>query len=213
MSVLHVHSTDLEQLCDELDARVAQAPGFFAGMPVLLDLDKLGSDAGASLQDIVSCVRARGLQLLGVRSDDEAVTRLARSRGLAVLSTDVLSGTGHADKPYLKQSKPASALVIDQPVRSGQQVYAQNRDLILLGAVSAGAEVIADGNIHVYGRLRGRALAGARGDTSARIFCHGLEAELVAVAGNYLVSEQLEASRGKSVQILLTGDELLIKEL
>ena len=100
-----------------------------------------------------------------------------------------------------------------QPVRSGQQIYMPDGDLVLLAPVSAGAEVIADGNIHVYAPLRGRALAGAKGDIKARIFCHTLEAELVAIAGNYRVIEQQDSELwGKSVQVYLADDERLIIE-
>lgn len=100
------------------------------------------------------------------------------------------------------------------PVRSGQQVYAENRDLTILGTVGAGAEVIADGSIHIYGALRGRALAGAQGNEKARIFCREFHAELVAVAGNYKVLEELPKElRGKAVQIWLDNQELRIAAL
>ena len=100
------------------------------------------------------------------------------------------------------------------PVRSGQQVYAQDRDLTLCATVGAGAEVIADGSIHVYGALRGRALAGAAGVTSARIFCREFHAELVAVAGHYKVLEELPKELvGKAVQIWLEHDKLRIEQL
>ena len=101
----------------------------------------------------------------------------------------------------------AATRIVTEPVRSGTQIYARGGDLIVTAAVSAGAEVMADGNIHVYGRLRGRALAGAAGDTAARIFCTRLEAELVSIAGRYLVSEQLPAEyQGGPAQIALVDD-------
>ena len=100
------------------------------------------------------------------------------------------------------------------PVRSGQQVYADNRDLTVLSTVGAGAEVIADGSIHIYGALRGRALAGAQGNPKARIFCREFHAELVAVAGNYKVLEDIPKElRGKAVQVWLDGDTLRIEQL
>ena len=100
------------------------------------------------------------------------------------------------------------------PVRSGQQVYADNRDLTVLGMVGAGAEVIADGSIHVYGALRGRALAGAQGNEKARIFCREFLAELVAIAGHYKVLEEIPQDlRGKPAQVWLDGDELKIAAL
>ena len=98
-----------------------------------------------------------------------------------------------------------------QPVRSGTQIYARGADLVVTAAVSPGAEIIADGNIHVYGALRGRALAGAAGDVDARIFCSRLEAELVSIAGHYLVSEQLPPEQqGFPVQIALVDGRLTV---
>ena len=106
---------------------------------------------------------------------------------------------------------PVKARLISQPVRSGTQIYARGTDLVVTAAVSAGAEIVADGNIHVYGPLRGRALAGAAGDTEARIFCRRFEAELVAIAGRYLVSEQMPPQqRGLAVEIALVDDRLTI---
>jgi septum site-determining protein MinC len=102
----------------------------------------------------------------------------------------------------------------DKPVRSGQQVYARGRDLVLTALVGNGAEVIADGSIHVYGALRGRALAGAQGDEGARIFCREFHAELVSIAGQYRVFEDIPKElRGQPVQAWLEGDKLLLKKL
>lgn len=104
--------------------------------------------------------------------------------------------------------------VIQHPIRSGQQVYASDGDLIVLASVSAGAEILADGNIHVYGALRGRALAGVKGDTSARIFCHSLAAELVSIAGQYKISEDIDRNAiNKPAQAYLEDDKLKFKPL
>ena len=104
--------------------------------------------------------------------------------------------------------------MITHPVRSGQRIYAAGGDLIVVASVSSGAELLADGNIHVYGALRGRALAGVTGDTSRRIFCYDLQAELVAIAGRYRVSEDIAPStRGRPVQVLLQDRTLCIDEL
>src|SRR5947208_59733 len=115
--------------------------------------------------------------------------------------------------PERRAARPAraEARLVTQPVRSGTQIYARGTDLVVTAAVSPGAELVADGNIHVYGVLRGRAMAGASGDVEARIFCSRLEAELVSIAGRYLVSEQLPAEqRGFPVQIALVDDQLTI---
>jgi septum site-determining protein MinC len=111
----------------------------------------------------------------------------------------------------MTQSARPPARLVTEPVRSGTQIYARGTDLIVTAAVSAGAELVADGHIHVYGALRGRALAGAGGDVEARIFCSRLEAELVSIAGRYLVSEQLPPEqRGSAVHIALVDDQLTV---
>jgi septum site-determining protein MinC len=113
--------------------------------------------------------------------------------------------------PSPEREPVAKTRLVTQPVRSGSQIYARGADLIVTAAVSPGAEIMADGNIHVYGPLRGRALAGAAGDVEARIFCGRFEAELVAIAGHYLVSEQMPPEeRGLAVQIALVNDRLTI---
>jgi len=100
------------------------------------------------------------------------------------------------------------AKTVYRPVRSGQQIYAEDSDLVVLAAVNAGAEVVADGDVHIYGPLRGRALAGARGDRAARVFCQSMEAELVAIAGCYQVLDDTAEVRGRAVQVYLDGDRL-----
>ncbi|NUO74551.1 MAG: septum site-determining protein MinC, partial [Lysobacter sp.] len=115
-----------------------------------------------------------------------------------------------------KIAAPAAApgLIQSAPVRSGQQIYAENRDLTVLTAVGAGAEVIADGSVHIYGPLRGRALAGAQGNAQARIFCREFHAELVAIAGNYKVLEDIPKTlRGKAVQVWLEDEQIMIAAL
>ncbi len=123
-------------------------------------------------------------------------------------------------KPAKAEEKPAEPVsrptkVVKTPVRGGMQIYAAGGDLIVLAAVSPGAELLADGNIHVYGPMRGRALAGVKGDATARIFCQQLAAELVSIAGNYKVAEDLRRSPqwGKAVHVSLSGDVLNITRL
>lgn len=131
-------------------------------------------------------------------------------------TTPTPSAHTSAEEAPARQADPgvhgANTKVVNQPIRSGQRVYAKGGDLILLAAANAGAEIMADGNIHIYAPLRGRALAGVSGDTSARIFCHSLEAELVAVAGSYRVFEDVipQEIYKKSVQIYLDGEQLKI---
>jgi septum site-determining protein MinC len=187
------------------------------GLPLLLD-----SDTALSLPPILTIMRAAGVQPLAVV--EGVLSESARACGLAVLSKDVLSEAGsragvanaanaqaQAPAPPVQAPVPTAqrkpARVVTEPIRSGQQVYADGSDLIVMTTVSPGAEVIADGCVHVYGPLRGRAVAGARGDTTARVFCRRMEAELMAVAGIYAVADQMQgALKGVAAQAYLSDD-------
>lgn len=183
-------------------------------------------------------LRAAGMVLVGLRVDDADLKQQAETAGLPIFPPgkaprDAAEGSEAAENRVSPESTEAApthtepaestggeAIVaagdgvaanrlITTPVRSGQQIYAPGGDLIVLAPVSAGAELLADGNIHVYGPLRGRALAGVRGLTSARIFCQSLEAELVSIAGHYKISEDLQGPYWKKpVQIALSGEKL-----
>ena len=145
----------------------------------------------------------------------EAVAEVVPEPAAAVAPEAPSAPAAATDAPAVAAAAPRAAMVIDRPLRSGQQVYAKGCDLIVLAVVSFGAEVIADGNIHVYAPLRGRALAGAHGDTAARIFTTCLEPQLVSIAGIYRTTEkELSADvRGKPAQIWLDGDSLVIEPL
>jgi len=221
LSVLKLLSTDMELLSTQLDAKIATAPGMFRQMPVLIDLEALPK-ADIDFPALVALLRERSLMPVGVRGADEAQIKAAGAAGLGLMSggSDVPSRPVRTEPKA--ESKPEKAaepersgsLLIRQPVRSGQQIYARGGDLVVLAPVSAGAEVLADGHIHVYGALRGRALAGVQGNTEARIFCHSLEAELISIAGIYRVSERIEDSeRGHPVQVFLSGEALSIESL
>lgn len=189
------------------------------GLPLLLDADGPVVDLAA----VLGAMRAAGMQPLAVI--DGALAPAARAAGLAVLSADIISETASrasataAAAPPSPPPAPVSAArkparVVTEPIRSGQQIYADNADLIVLTTVSPGAEVIADGCVHVYGPLRGRAIAGARGDAQARVFCRRMEAELLAVAGIYAVADQMQgALRGTPVQAFLAEGKLKIEKL
>lgn len=201
-TVLRPFVGDLRRLVADIHAQVARSPEFFRRLPVLLDVAALGEDRGTlDLSKFLAALRQEGLVPVGVLGGDMA---LAEQLDLAVVTDRRPEKAAASDTPA-----QVSAMVVDRPVRSGQQIYAKGQDLIVLGPVAPGAEVIADGHVHVYGPLRGRAMAGALGDASARIFCRELHAELVAVAGLYRVSEDLpEAVIGKSVQVRLSGQQL-----
>lgn len=227
---------DLAQLETQLAEKVAQAPNFFQDTPVVLALDKLKPELGAgALGDLARLCKRHGLHPVAVRTAHAADAAAAQALDLLVLAPS--SGRNSGPAPAVQQPAPTPkkppaptrrtgpgtpapaeyrpTKTIHVPIRSGQQVYAKGGDLIVLAQVSPGAELIADGNIHIYAPLRGRALAGARGDTEARIFCQQLSAELVSVAGQYKISEDLrrDPAWGHGVQISLDGDLLNITPL
>ena len=233
---LRVRTLDVAQLGEEMRERVARAPKLFARAAVVVDFGGLAQVPDvATARALVEALREAGVIPVALAygtSDNEA---LAVELGLPLLAkfraqyepaaprTDAPAAVPAAPpraedtrqtttEPPARAPAPAAGspgLMQAAPVRSGQQVYADNRDLTVLTAVGAGAEVIADGSIHIYGPLRGRALAGAQGNAAARIFCREFHAELVAVAGHYKVLEDIPKDlRGKAVQVWLDGEEL-----
>lgn len=206
-----IRSTDPGAILDELTGRVASAPLFFQRTGVCLDLTALGRDAQLEeMRAVMDAVRRAGMLPVGLVGGSAAVEALSAALELPVLAP---FRPQTRSVPVVQAAEPAEAgipaLMQHQPVRSGQRVYARSRDLVVTSTVGAGAEVIADGCVHVYGSLRGRAVAGARGETSARVFCQEFRAELVAVAGVFRVFETLPPElAGKPVQAWLDGDDL-----
>ena len=196
-----------QQAADETQAEVTRAPKLFSGLPVLIDPNGHRIDLPA----IADAARTQGLVPVAVVEADEDTAAAARGIGLGVLQRGALDAANGTSNRPRSEDRPA-ARIVDQPVRSGQQLYARGTDLIIRAAVSPGAEVLADGSIHVYGALRGRALAGCRGEESARIFCQSLEAELVAIAGNYLVAEDMASEHRKQPSMVRLSDEKLTIE-
>jgi septum site-determining protein MinC len=214
---LRLLNTDLEAMDEQLLARVKQAPGFFRHTPVVIDLSQL-EDPSAELDFalLVGLMRGYGLVPVAVQGGTPQQQEMAEFLELAILANNKhRKSTGPAQtNPEKAAPRSSQAKLVNRPIRSGQRVYAGGRDLIVLASVSSGAEVIADGNIHIYGALRGRALAGVRGNREARIFCLKHQAELVAIAGQYRVSEQLEASHADApTQIYLAEKKLLIERI
>ncbi|EPY03078.1 septum site-determining protein MinC [Magnetospirillum fulvum] len=195
-----------------LATMLSLAPGFYRNAPIVLDLSATGLRPPCDLVEFCARIKEMGIIPVGIQRANAAWERAAALAGLPPFPT----GRATDAQPVAKEpSKAASGTrILSEPVRSGQQVYAHKGDLIVLGAVSHGAELLADGHIHVYGPLRGRALAGMSGDKSARIFCRALDAELVSVAGLYMVSEQLDpALHGKPAQICVDGEALVQQAL
>lgn len=210
--------SDNTQALDAFLAEQAQrAPQFFDQAPLVLDLSQYPEDLELScFPTIVGMVRGHGMIPIGVRGATTEQEELARMLELAIMPRQ---RSARETKPVTAPaaSAPASvrpSKVVEQTVRSGQRIYAEGTDLVLLGGVSSGAEVMADGNIHAYGAIRGRALAGVRENTEARIFCHDMGAELIAIAGRYRVLEDMPQKHvGRSVQISLRGDSLIFSPL
>ncbi|NRA19057.1 MAG: septum site-determining protein MinC [Oceanospirillaceae bacterium] len=200
LSILQLDGTDLAVLTAQLDARLQQTKDFFYRAPLVINIEKT-QGALLNFKQLKQVIETRDFVCVGVcnATPEQAIAAIAA--GLATLKQPRSDAAKLADTQPLKaaerEANPAlpkaavAAKVITKPVRSGQQIYAKNSDLIIIGSVSNGAEVVADGNIHIYGQLRGRALAGASGATNAIIYCHSMEAELVSIAGNYWLSDQL----------------------
>jgi septum site-determining protein MinC len=209
---LRIRSTDPGAILDELTGRVASAPLFFQRTGACLDLTALGRDPQLEeMRAVMDAVRRAGMLPVGLVGGSAAVESLSAALDLPVLAP--FRQQTQAAPPVVQPAERVEggipALIQHQPVRSGQRLYARSRDLVVTSTVGAGAEVIADGCVHVYGSLRGRAVAGARGETSARVFCQDFHAELVSVAGVFRVFETLPPElAGKPVQAWLDGDDL-----
>ena len=221
-------TVDVAAVAAELAARSADDPEFFDNDPVLIDLSAVqAEEQHIDFAALVQLLRSHRTQPVAVRGGNPAQMQAAHAAGLVAAPDmpaaraqprEVIREVVREVQVPVEVPVPApapGALVVDKPLRSGQQVYARGSDLVVLAMVSFGAEVIADGNIHVYAPLRGRAIAGARGDTSARIFSTCLEPQLVSVAGIYRTTEtELPADvRGNPAQVRLDGEKLLIEPL
>ncbi len=224
LSVLHINNNDLQALKADLSSKINQAPGFFHRAPIVANLELIEEDIFdfAALNDILTSLN---LVFFGITSTANAALKaLAKDAGFAVLtySKEVpVQQKAPSVEPTVKiVEKPTMipAKIVENNIRSGQQVYAKGGDLIVYGSVGHGAEAIADGNIHIYGSLRGRAIAGAQSkpddNQDARIFCQNMQAELVSVCGNYLLSEQLQGEHwSKPASIRLIDNKLSITAL
>jgi len=227
MMVLKVNAPASPDFFTQLNVKVRQAPNFFRNAPVVLDFDDLPESVVFDLAAFVAQVRAHHLLPVGFQGGPRPVQEAALAVGLTPMPTgrvakleDVVKGpdpraaTTAAAPQIMVEVVHRPAMVVTEPVRSGTQIYAEKCDLIITASVSPGSELLADGNIHVYGVLRGRALAGVSGDTTARVFCHSLEAEVVSVAGVYRVSEDIGSDFFKKpVQVFLRDGVLRMEPL
>lgn len=224
-------SHDIPAVAQALSFKMAENPGFFEHEAVMIDVGALqqSDQSTFDLALLLSTIKQFGMLPLAIKGANEATLMMAKGLGLVDASDArirrpkaLVDNKAEEAKlaPTLKPAEiPLGALVIDKPLRSGQQVYAKGRDLIVMANVNAGAEVIADGHIHVYASLRGKAIAGARGNVGAQIFALSMEPELVSIAGVYRTSENALPSDvvGKMAHVCLQsgpdGDKLLITPL
>jgi septum site-determining protein MinC len=225
-------TSDLDVLAEALDAQLADSPDFFEQEPVVIDLSLLQEaqgEGGEAVGDIDfaalrSLLARHQTQPIAVRGGNTEQNAAARAAGLSVAAMPAAPAprapvppaeAPASEAPQIVREVPVPAngtLLIDKPLRSGQQVYARGGDVVVTAVVSFGAEVIADGNVHVYAPLRGKAIAGARGNTEARIFSTCMEAQLVAIAGIYRTNEVPlpDTVLGKSAQVRLDGKKIAI---
>jgi septum site-determining protein MinC len=239
---LRIRTLDVERLTREMHDRVARAPKLFGRAAVILDFGGLTRMPDvATAQALLDGLRSAGVLPVALAYGSTETDLLSQQLGLPLLAkfraqyeraeaepAPVAPAPAPAAEPA-RRARAVTAPAADttdaarapQPgrmqtsnVRSGQQLYAENCDLTVMATVGAGAEVIADGSIHIYGTLRGRALAGAQGNTAARIFCRDFHAELVAIAGHYKVLDDVpDTLRGKAVQVWLEQDQIKIAAL
>ena len=207
LSVLQLLSLDYSVFAKQLEDMVKNNPHFFIYMPIIIDLQKLSSANFINFPEIHSLLRTSGLIPVGIINATPNQIAAATQAGFALLPNTKTQQAPQAQK------KAESAKIITQPVRSGQQIYAKNADLIIIAPVSNGAEILADGNIHIYGTLRGRAIAGASGEVGARIFCQRLEAELLAIAGHYKLQEEIKLANSENIHVFLEDNQLIIVSL
>jgi septum site-determining protein MinC len=228
---LLLKTTDVAEVSRALKHQLAESPGFFDQDPVVIDISALTlkEDETIDFKALIAALQEHALVPLAIKGASARLLDLAKGNGLVDASdarirrSMPIAEAAPPQAPVVEPVAPAptfsSAMRIDKPLRSGQQIYAKGRDLIVMGMVNAGAEVIADGHIHVYGTLRGKAIAGARGNTQAQIFAQVMEPELISIAGVYRTSENPlpKDVLGQPAQVSLQsgpdGDKLLITPL
>ena len=220
-------SADITLIAQDLQTRLGDTPDFFDNDPVLVDLQHLEDQAGPlDLPALLQLLRSFRMNPVALRPNNAAHEAAATLAGLFLTTEARTLPPSPATQEVVREVEVirevvrevaigGSAMVVDKPLRSGQHVYAKGRDLVVLAMVNPGAEIMADGHIHVYAPLRGKAIAGAKGDTSARIFTNSLEAELLSIAGVYRTSDAPlpKEVAGKAAQVWLVGDKLVMLAL
>jgi len=218
LTVLRLLNADPNTVLAEFERRLHEAPAMFDGMPLVIDPGTVADGIDdASLAQLADGLRSLGVAPMALTGEVDRATAAAAGLGVIAESGRNVGDAAQASRsaePAPTQPTQAAARVVTQPVRSGQQIYARDGDLVLMASVSPGAEVLADGHVHIYGSLNGRAFAGVQGDLTARIFCRRLNPELVAIAGRYQIRDKLDGTYiGHEVQIALESDALTVAPL
>lgn len=224
--VLYLNHQNIDIINTSLYKKIQECPQFFKNAPIIVNVSGLLSTV--NWKKIQKIIVSHGFFILGVSGcKNNSLKKIIIDSGLPILSESQKKYDNYNVKSIYNSSiatiekikknttkKIEKTHIVDIPVRSGQKIYAKHADLIVVNNVSAGAELVADGNIHVYGIVRGRVLAGANGDTTRKIFCTGLFAELVSISGEYWLSDQIPVEFiGKSAQIYLKNKFLTINSL
>ncbi len=216
LPVFQVNTADVERISQELEQRLLESQQFFVNAPLVVDVAPLtlrnaDEDASVGPLDIATLVRLlrqAALLPVGIIHGTPAMEQAAVAEGLAVLHASAQHGHEKKTPVRSRRAPRTPTMVVGHPVRAGQQIYAQGGDLVVLAAVNAGAEVAADGDIHIYGPMRGKALAGAQGDTQTNIFCHAFAGEMLVIAGHY---RTFEPSHGAvPLQAWLENEQLMV---
>src|SRR3984893_6775707 len=195
---------------EEIDATLARSPGFFVGKPVVLDLSAVDLSQTA-IAHLVTSLEQRNIRVLGI----EGVDAVHLTTSMPPLLTGGRNCMLVQNEPKKPEAKPTPmSLLIESPVRCGQSFFFAEGDVTVLGSVGSGSEIVAGGSIHIYGTLRGRAMAGVNGNSAARIYCQKIEAELLAIDGYYQTAEEIDATlRNRPAQAWLDGDTMKITPL
>ncbi|OGO91456.1 MAG: septum site-determining protein MinC [Coxiella sp. RIFCSPHIGHO2_12_FULL_42_15] len=214
LTVIKLTQHNIDGIQSQLIKTIHKAPKYFQQAPVLIDLSELKTQHELDIEGLLSTFRNHQLIPVAIRGIEKEIEQKAQQQGLAILKKSSFKEEKSATTPVATtKSHQSLTKIITKPIRAGTQVYAKGGDLIILAAVNPGAECFADGNIHVHGPLRGRALAGINGDNNARIFCKSLEAELIAIAGYYQINEKLAVPTipgNGMIQIYLENEKLQI---
>lgn len=212
VAFVFVPTVPIQDWLQEIDATIARSPGFFAGRPVVVDLSSVDlSQTG--IGHLLTSLQDRNIRVLGIEGVDEGRLTPSMPPLLSGGRSCVVEPSA-PKKPEAKAEPKLTSLLLEAPVRSGQTVIFPEGDITILGSIGSGAEVVAGGSIHIYGALRGRAMAGVNGHTTARIYCQKIEAELLAIDGFYQTADDIDAAlRGRPAQAFLQGNTMRITAL